>query len=69
MKFKANKDKYKLIAQQVKNKHLEKIRQGAQKKNISINEAAFENYSEIEQCYTEEDAEKLCNFLVDTDSD
>ena len=69
MKFKANNNKYKLTAQQVKNKYLEKIGQGAQKKNISINEAALENDHKIEQGYTEEEAEQLCSFLVDTDSD
>ena len=35
MKFKANKDKYKLKAQQVWNKYLERIRQGAQKMSIN----------------------------------
>ena len=69
MKFKANKDKYKLTAQQVKNKYLEIIRQGAQKKNISINKAAMENNHDLEQGYTEEGAEQLYNFLINTDSD
>ena len=69
MKFKPNKDKYKLKTQQVKSKYLQKIRQGAQKKNISINEVALENDHMIEQGYTEEEAEQLCNFLVNTNSD
>ena len=69
MKFKANKDKYKLTAQQVKDKYLEKIRQETQKKNFSINEAALENDHEIEKGYTEEEAGQLHNFLVNTDSD
>ena len=42
--------------------------QGAQKNNISINEVALKNDHMIEQCYTEEEAEQLCNLLVDTDS-
>ena len=69
MKFKANKDKYKLTTKQVKNKYLENIMQGAQKKNISINEATLENDNASKQGYTEEAAEQLCNILVDTDSD
>ena len=58
-----------MTAQQVKNKYLETIRQVAQKKSISINEAALENDHKIEQGYTDEEAEQLCNFLIDTDSD
>ena len=69
MKFKTNKDKYKLTAQQVKSKYLEKIRQGAQKKNISISEVALENDHAIEQGYTEEEAEQLCNIFVNMYSD
>ena len=54
MKFKGNKDKNKLTAHQVKNKYLENIRQGAQKKNNSINEATLEDDYKIEQGYIEE---------------
>ena len=63
MKFKANKNEYKLTTQQVKNKYLERVRQGSQKKNISMNEAALENDHKIEQGYIEEEAGQLCNFL------
>ena len=58
-----------MTIQQVKSKYLEKIRQGAQKKKISINEVALENDHMIEQGYTEEEAEQLCNFLADVDLD
>ena len=69
MKLKGNKDKYKLTAKHVKNKYLEKFRQGTQEKNISIIEVALENDHKIEQDCTEEEAEQLCNFLIDTNSD
>ena len=68
MKFKANKNKYKVTDQQLKNKYLERIRQGAKKKSISINEKALENDHEIEQGYTEEEAEQLCNILSNPNS-
>ena len=66
MKFKADKDKYKLTTQQVRKKYLEKMRWRI-KKNVSINKTALENDPDIDQGYTEEEAEQLCNFLVDTD--
>ena len=34
---------------------------------MSINETALDNDAEIDQGYTEEEAEQLCKFLVDTD--
>ena len=66
-KLKVDKDKYKLTTQQVRKKYLDKIRQKIQKKNVSNNKTALDNDSEIDQGYTEEEAEKLCNFLVDID--
>ena len=52
VKFKVNKDKCKLTTQQVKSKSPEKIRQGAQEKNIGINEVALKNDQLAEQGYT-----------------
>ena len=57
MKFKSNKDKYKLTTQKVGKKYLERIMQQIQKKNVSINDAALDNDPEIDQGYTEEEAE------------
>ena len=48
MKFKADKDKYKLTTQQFRKKYLERIRQKIQKKNVSINETAVDNNPRIE---------------------
>ena len=69
MKFKADKDKHKLTTQQVRKKYLERIRQRIQKRNVSINKTALDNDSEIDQGYTKEETEQLCNFLVHTDSE
>ena len=52
---------------QVRKKYLDKIRQRTQKKNVSINDTALDNDPKIDQGYTEEKAEQLCNFLVDTE--
>ena len=59
--------KYKLTTQQVRKKYLVKFRQRIQKKKVSINETALDNDPEIDQGYTKEEVEYLCNFLVDTD--
>ena len=66
-KFKADKDKYKLTTQQVRKKYLERIKQRIQKKNVSINKTALDNDPEVDQGYNKEEAEKVCNFLVDAD--
>ena len=68
-KFKADKDKYKLKTHQVRKKYLERIRQRIQKKNVSSNKTALDNDPKIDQGYTKEEAEQLCDFLVDTDSE
>ena len=67
MKFKAEKDKYKWATQQIRKKHLERIRQRIKKKNVIINETTLDNDPEVDQGYTKEVAKLLCNFLVDTD--
>ena len=66
-KFKADKDKYKLTTQQIRKKYLDRISQRIQKKKVSFNETTLDNNPEIGQGYTEEEAEQLCNFLLDTD--
>ena len=68
MKFKADKDKYQLTTQHIRKKYLDRIRQRIQK-NVNINETALDNDPEIVQGYAKEDAEQLCNFLADTDSE
>ena len=67
LKFKADKDKCKLTTQQVRKKYLERIRQRIQKKNVSINESVLDNNPKIDQGYTKEEAEQLCNFVGGTD--
>ena len=43
MKFKSDKDKYKVTTQEVRKKYLDRIRQRIQKKNVSISEMALDN--------------------------
>ena len=67
MKFKADKDKYKLTPPQVRKKYLDRIRQRMHKKNVCINETALDNNPETDQGYTKEEVEQLCKFQIDID--
>ena len=64
-----DKDKYKCTTQQIKQGFQDKLKQGAKKNSISINEAYFENEKDHNpDDYSEEQVEELCK-LLDTDSE
>ena len=58
---------YKLTTEEVRKKYLDRIRQGIEKKNVSIIETTLDNNPDIDQGYTKEEAGQLCNLLVDSD--
>ena len=66
--YQNNKDKYKCTTEQVKQNSQNRLKLGAKKNNISINEAYFKNAEHDNPGdYSEEQAEELCK-LLDTDS-
>ena len=67
--YQKDKDRYKGITQQVKQSFQDKLKQGAKKNSISINEAYFENEEDDNPGnYSEEQVEELCK-LYDTGSE
>ena len=66
--YQKDKDRCKCTTQQVKQSFQDKLKQGAKKNSININEVYFENEEDDNpDNYSEEQAEELCK-LVDTDS-
>ena len=66
--YQKDKDKYKCTTQQVKQNYQNRLKLGARKNNISINEAYFENEEDDNPGnYSEEQVEGLCK-LLDADS-
>ena len=66
--YQKDKDRYKHTTQQVKQSFLDKLKQGAKKNSININEAYFKNEEDTNPGnYSEEQTEELCK-LLDTDS-
>ena len=67
-KYQQDKDEYKQTKQQVKQSYQNRLKLGAKKNNVSINEVYFKNEEDDNPGnYSEEQAEKLCK-LLDTDS-
>ena len=62
------KDKYKCTTQKVKQNYQNRLKLGAKKNNISINNAYFKNKDDNPGNYSEEQAEELCK-LLDTNSE
>ena len=68
-KYQQDKGKYKHTKQQVKQIYQNRLKLGANKNNVSINKAYFENEEDDNSAnYSEEQAEDLCK-LLDTDSE
>ena len=66
-KYQQDKDKYKHAKQQVKQSYQNRLKLGAKKNNVNINEAYFENEGDDNPSdYSEEQTEELCK-LLDTD--
>ena len=67
--YQKDKDRYKCTIQQVKQSFQDKLKQGAKKNSININEAYFENEEDTSPGdYSEEQEEEMCK-LLDTDSE
>ena len=69
MRFKVNKDKYKLTTQQVKSKYLEKNQAGSPENEHLNKWSSIRKWPCEKQGYTEEEVEQLCNCLVNMDTD
>ena len=67
-KYQQDKDMHKYITQQVKQHYQNRLKLGAKKNNVNINEAYFKNEEhDNPQNYSEKQAEELCK-LLDTNS-
>ena len=66
--YQKDKDRYKCTTQQVKHSFQDKLKLGAKKNSVSINEVDFKNEEDDNPGdYSEGQAEELCK-LLDTDS-
>ena len=68
-KYQQDKDKYKHTKQQLKPSYQNRLKLGAKKNSVSVNEAYFKNEEDDNPGdYLEEQAEELCK-LLDTNSE